>query len=266
MTIVVGIRCADGIVVGTDSTFTIEIPHVNPDYRGEPTIAQPGRKLYVFDHVIVAASGPLGDIQRFAAIVKRAWGTDSGKLSKKAAIEIGAELSKLGQEDFESTHLKAARIAALVACATTSGPVLLEFELGRFQPEVKEPDGLWHSCIGIAQPTGDPFLAFLRKTVLRGNTPTFEEAKLIAFWSIQHACDVSPGGVGKPIQMAVIDRQDSTKKSQNVKWKARELNSDELGETEGAVKSAESYMAGCLDAAPGAVIPPPNPAPEPLAS
>ncbi len=54
MTPIIGIRCSNGIVIGSDGAATLSA-------LGQPTATQPTPKLDVFDNkVIVGVSGPFG--------------------------------------------------------------------------------------------------------------------------------------------------------------------------------------------------------------
>ena len=66
MTLVVGIRCTDGVIIGTDSAVT--------SATGQAlTIMQPSKKITIVgDHIILAGTGELGLGQRFADILQKA--------------------------------------------------------------------------------------------------------------------------------------------------------------------------------------------------
>ena len=70
MTVVVGIRCTDGVVIGTDSAMTF-----GPSEQ-QLTIEQPYRsKIDIIDsHIIVAGTGQIGLGQRLASEVEKLWG------------------------------------------------------------------------------------------------------------------------------------------------------------------------------------------------
>ena len=53
MTLVVGVRCADGVVMGADSAATF-------GGAGTPTVTQPVRKLDVIDEEVIVVLGVSG--------------------------------------------------------------------------------------------------------------------------------------------------------------------------------------------------------------
>ena len=69
MTAIVGIRCKDGVVIGTDSSTTFG------DARVLRTIEQPtGHKLEIIDDtLIVTGTGYVGHQQRFCEVVRKLW-------------------------------------------------------------------------------------------------------------------------------------------------------------------------------------------------
>ena len=69
MTVVVGIRCTDGVVIGTDSAMTFGLS------AQQLTIEQPYHSKIdvVENHIIVAGTGHIGLGQRFAYEVKKLW-------------------------------------------------------------------------------------------------------------------------------------------------------------------------------------------------
>ena len=63
MTLIVGILCGDGVVVGADRAATSA-------YQGRPVIEQPTRKISIIDdNIILATSGEVGLGQRFRYVV-----------------------------------------------------------------------------------------------------------------------------------------------------------------------------------------------------
>ena len=82
MTLVIGIRCADGVVMGADSAATFGgIP---------PTITQPIRKLDVVDgKVIVGMSGHKGIHQLHIDSISRLWEKKKpGKNAKQTVADV----------------------------------------------------------------------------------------------------------------------------------------------------------------------------------
>ena len=155
MTILVGLLCEDGVVIGSDSSATF----VRSDRQ--PTIEQPTKKVQIVEgRAILAASGAIGLGQRFHAVVEQYW--KDGKNKRKDRIQIGKELCTAGLNDFRSTFLDRANLGAILAFSSGDDFHLCEFEAGSFQPEFKNED-LWYVSMGSGQQLCDPFLGLMRK-------------------------------------------------------------------------------------------------------
>ena len=72
MTLVVGILCKDGVVIGADSAITFGLS------SQQPTIEQPYSKkiTVILDQVIIAGTGAVGLGQRFAETTAKLWEGD----------------------------------------------------------------------------------------------------------------------------------------------------------------------------------------------
>ena len=236
MTLVVGIRCNDGIVIGTDSAMTFG---PTPEH---PTIEQPlRRKIDVIqDSVIVAGTGFLGLGQRFVDIVRKGWnGKIEGlneKLFDKEGIDVGRVLSQITTNDFKQTGVQVQQVSygALLAAPCKKKPELIEFRIKDFQPEVKDKDN-WYVSMGSGQFVADPLLGFVRKTFWGDDPPNLQDGIFAATMVLKLGCEMTPMGVSAPIQMAVLDKN---KKGFN----ARHITDEERTEHEASVDSAIEYF------------------------
>lgn len=230
MTILIGVLCKDGVVIGSDSSATF-------DAGGFRTIEQPTRKIDIIDgKIIVAGTGQVGLGQRFSYQIKKAW--DEKKFADKHHIEISKIMSALGITDFSSTMAKQGEYAALVAFPVKNQGHLCEFSLNGFQPEFKT-EHLWHVSAGSGQLIVDPFLGLMRHVFWpKGQPNTYQDGIFLAVWALQHAIELNPGGVNGPMQIAVL-AQDGA----NIK--ARMLEDGEITEhidnVEGAIEQLRIY-------------------------
>ena len=237
MTAIVGIRCTDGVVIGSDSSATFG------DGGALKTIEQTTTKKIeiIADHVIVAGTGYVGHMQRFTAMVTALW--DAKGFTNKPELEIGKMLGSSALKEFDQTHVAdKAQFSALVAFAANDRPALCELPGGRamFQPEIKKPDDLWFTSAGSGQGITDPFLALFRKVFWPNGAPALQGGIFTALWALQHACEVNPGGINLPVKIAVLARDKG-------KLKARMLSDAELAEHENMVAEATKHMAGFRD-------------------
>ena len=226
MTILVGIICKDGIVIGADSASTFSDGQL-------PTIEQPVQKIDIIDnHVIVAGTGQVGLGQRFKSIVEKGW---SNKVFQKDYLDVGKSIAGETIKDFASTNVQRNQYGALLAFPSKNNHYLCEFSCMDFQPEFKEIKKIWYVSMGSGQRIADPFLGFLRTTFWHDGSPNHQDAIFAAVWTLQHAIQLNPGGVNEPIQIAVL-------KARNAKLEARFLTEDELAEHRQNVKDAVSHL------------------------
>lgn len=224
MTVLVGVFCKDGVVVGADSAATFSSGQLR-------TIEQKIKKIEIIaDRVIVAGTGQIGLGQRFAAVVDKAW---KENVFQNSPIEIGKRLSALAIQDFSSTQAPK-ELGALVAFPCQQRPMLCEFSVESFQPELKN-DRLWYVSMGSGQPIADPFLGFIREVMWHDGLPTHQEAVFAVTWTISQAIKLNPGGVNGPIQIAVLSVQEG-------KLAARELSAAEIDEHQQSVDGAVEHL------------------------
>jgi hypothetical protein len=240
MTAIVGIRCADGVVIGADSSATFGDGHALRTIE-----QQTGHKLEIIGgKLIVAGTGYVGHQQRFCEVARKLW--NEKKLSGVSAIEGAKLIAQAGVNDFSQTipgpHLATGiQYAALVAYPAGGQPCLCELpgRLG-FQPEVKQPDDLWFASAGSGQPITDPFLAMLREVFWHDGPPNVQGGIFTAYWALKHACDLNPGGIKEPIDIAVLE----FKKGQ---LEARKLAQEELDEHSNVVDDAKLHLRSFRD-------------------
>ena len=230
MTILVGIKCKDGVVIGADSSATmVQAPNLR-------TIEQKVKKISVIgNRVIVAGCGQGGLGQRFTAVMKSAW-EHKDKPFNMPAQEVVKYLARHAIEDFRYTGLTNVEFGALVAFPTAHKSNLCEFALGDFQPELKTDDSLWYVSMGSGQLITDPFLGFMRRVFWKDGLPSSQEGIFAVYWALQNAIEINPGGINEPMQIAVLGPD---KKG---KLFARLLEEAELAEHKNSVEAAIAHL------------------------
>ena len=119
MTLLVGIRCTDGVVVATDAAATFGV-------TGRYTITHPLIKIDIIDDaVIVATTGQVGLGQRFREIVGELY---RSKELKGSPISWAKTMCTKTLQDFASTGLNAGGLGALVAFSQKREQFLCEFQ------------------------------------------------------------------------------------------------------------------------------------------
>lgn len=238
MTIIIGLLCQDGVVIGSDSSATFASGNTR-------TIEQQIKKVCIIDeHIIVAGTGQVGLGQRFQAIVETYW--REGKFRNKSSIDAVKELSGLGIRDFASTNAKMGEYGALLAFAANESFGLCEFALNDFQPELKTADSLWYVSMGSGQVITDPFLGLMRKVFWKDKPPRISEGIFAVYWALEHTIELNPGGINGPIQIGVLSRDSRG-------FRAHLLEENELSEHSENIKGAIDHLAKYKDMLQGKV-------------
>ncbi len=254
MTVLVGICCKDGVVVGSDSSATF-------GNLGAPTIEQPTRKLdVVADSLILAGTGQIGLNQRFCAQLAAMQAAGSGEkgFTGLDPVEVGKRMSIAGINDFGFTQAPKGQYGALVAFRTRKLLQLCEFAVNDFQPELKN-ERIWYASMGSGQGIADPFLGFIRKTFWQGGMPNLAEGIFAAAWTLKHTIDLNPGGVNGPIHLATLTWVDGKVGERHI---AQFLDEGQIAQHLESVAEAERYLAdfrtvlGGNKAAPDVPLPP----------
>jgi hypothetical protein len=252
VTIIVGVRCTDGAVIGADSMATSS---AGPQRLIQ--ILSDDKINIVGGRVIIACTGAVGLGQRFHGVVRTAW---DKKTFQKSSMECAREISRSTRQDFEYTavpHLPAQQgglcFGALMAAPMEGSAQLIEFGSLDFQPEIKK-DRLHFVSMGSGQVLADPFLAFVSRVLWGEKPPDVQTGAFGLYWVLSHTIQYAPGGVGKPIKIAILKKEKGD-------WVARSVEGDELQEPEQHVVEIEKLIAGY----PKAIIegakatPPPEP-------
>jgi 20S proteasome alpha/beta subunit len=241
MTVLVGILCSDGVVIGSDSAATY-----GPSVQLK-TIEHFGAvKVEVFnDSVITACTGSVGLAQRANFVVSELINT--GKTAAAVAVSVGVRVSKAVVANFRETEAiqqthssNGWGIGMLLALQVSGEPQLIEFDPTLFQPEIK---GQRHPTkgdrinrfvsMGSGQLLADPFLAHAYRLLFGEKIPTVAQARLLVAWTIDHVIRYNTGGIGGDIQIAVLQKQEK-------KWVASYIDA---GEVQQQCHDLESYIA-----------------------
>jgi 20S proteasome alpha/beta subunit len=203
LTILVGVRCTDGVVIGADSMVTSSA-------GASPLVQEPiAEKLQlVGSKAILACTGSVGLAQRVKIIADEMW---KKKQFSGAGMKVATTLAGLALQDFGSSHVQkhpqaGINFGALMAMVVENEPYLVEFGSTDFQPEMKQ-DTLFCVSMGSGQLLADPFLAFVKRVLWKDKMPDVERAKIGVYWALSYTCGLAAGGVGGTLKLGVLKRQ-----------------------------------------------------------
>jgi 20S proteasome alpha/beta subunit len=208
LSLIIGIRCIDGIVVAADSAATF-------GSMGHSTIRQTAKKIKrPVDQVICGIAGTAGLGQQFIGCLRDLWEADIFKdISRHDAMRrIGKEFFQYSQPLIEAASTAKdlfGRVAweeavghAIIAMPLKDGPALFWFNEMCTPEEVT--DDLPFVSIGSGRMIADPFLAFIKRVIWSDQTPTLSVGLLSAVWTLNHAIETNAGGVAKPMQVVTL--------------------------------------------------------------
>ena len=240
MTLIVGIRCSDGVVLGADGAATL-----GDAAFAQPTVIQPVAKLHIVsDRIIMGVSGQVGLGQLYSDSVKRA----GQRLAKGSLANLQRELHQAIKSDSEQAVQAAVLWAKLnpqaaISLAATTSLVAI---IGEGRPQLIQcnqvgqaeaaTDDLPYVSIGSGQSLADPFLAFLRQVFWPDSPPRLAQGIFAVVWTLTHSIRVAPGGVSEPIQVMTLTN-DKGKPSAQV------LQDVELQEHRQSVDAAERHLS-----------------------
>ena len=252
MTVLIGVLCNDGVVIGSDSSATFSAGPVR-------TVEQPAMKTFVIaGDVLVAGTGQVGLCQRFCHITEQV--RRSGDFLANHRNNIAKAICSSVIQDFSETQAPKGEFGAMVAFPSDAGVELCEFAANDLQPEFKTSD-CWFVSMGSGQLIADPFLGLLRRVFFDGAQPQVSEGIFATLWALQHAFELNTGGIQGPPQIGVLRRNSA------MQWQARLLDDDELQEHANNIDQAERHLGDYRRIMSGAINnelqPPTSQPPEP---
>lgn len=212
MTLIVGVKCSDGVVLGADGAATFG------NIEGY-TIKQPTKKLcLVGSSVIVGFSGAVGLGQFVTVAVDNVWQEMKALTTNSAdnlRVKLTAELRKYVMPEIEAAAhaqqlyglaargpAQCATLVAMPSFAQSRRAFLFEFDQQCASEEKVEAGSF--VAIGSGQRIADPFLAFLKRVFWSTRAPTVADGRFAVVWTLYHTIEVNPGGVALPIQVMTL--------------------------------------------------------------
>jgi 20S proteasome alpha/beta subunit len=254
MTLIVGIKCEKGIVLGADGAATYGV-------LGTPTIRQPVKKKLrcMGTQVVVGVSGSVGLGQRIAGEVEaiQKFGIPGDEKNRKQLHQckphevmgflrhalwniVGKELeiARVTAQTLGAAALNSALMQAVVVLLVGNEPCLFHFDQQGSAEQAT--DDLPFVAIGSGQLIADPFLAFIRRLFWQEQIPTIEQGVFAAVWSIQHTIKTNAGGVGPPIQIVIFRKVGQGK---DEAWRAQEMPKEFNEERLQSIEALEGDIA-----------------------
>lgn len=245
MTLIVGILCTNGVVMGADGAATLG------DSR-QPTVRQKIKKISIINNeAIFGTSGQIGLAQQFIWEIKHKWKKEEKEVpfyrrhGKEKCLKDPEEIEELLAEAFLphiQHRVKAATSTfgesvdaigeSLMAMPFGDKPYLFQFNK-QTSSEMSSED-LPFVTIGSGRLIADTFLAFLKDVFWKNRQPTLSDARFATLWTLEHAIENAPAYLGEPPQLVVLEKNDG--------WRARELSKEELEEHRMHIDAAKDAL------------------------
>lgn len=226
MTILVGVKCTDGIVIGADSMTTSAM---GPNPLVQAPIAE--KLQLVGNKAILACTGAVGLAQRVKIVADEMWNKKqfTGSGMGTATNLAGQVLTNFGSSHVQKHPQLGINFGALLAMVVQDVPYLVEFGSVDFQPELKEGKH-FYVAMGSGQVLADPFLAFVKRVLWKDKMPDVEQAKIGIYWVLNYTCGQAVGMVGGDLKLGVLRRQ-------GVDWTAAIQDTQEQAQYVAALES-----------------------------
>jgi hypothetical protein len=217
VTLIIAVKCHDGVVVGADSAATLGV-------RGAQTVRETVTKLEIIkDALILGVSGPVGLAQRYAAELDHIPKPDFNALAQKPPHDLSTTISGLLWKHAGVEYPRAQMVAQAMGSGTPLVNVihqtLIAFRcraddrLFQFTetcaPEEATKD-LPYVSIGSGQQNADPFLAFIRRIFWPRDMPNLQGGIFATLWALTETTESSPGNVGPPFTLAILESGSET--------------------------------------------------------
>ena len=244
MTLIIGVRCGDGVVIGSDSVST----YASPD--GQRTIEQDtGTKIRILQNsVLYASAGAVGlgqDVLRsldsnWKTITRRPrYHTVKGGIADRIAGEINAYARRMEETlvvaNREQQYVTKLGIGFIVALPISDQFHLLTFD-AHGNPE-EYTSRMPIVTIGSGQAQADPFLAFVKRVAWNDQRPeTVKQGIVGVLWTLRYVMARNSAlGVGGQMSIGVLE-------TANNDWRASVLVGDRLSLYVDAINDTEQAI------------------------
>ncbi len=213
MSLIVGIRCADGVVIAASGPASL------PSADGRPAARQEARRLRVVaGQAVLGVAGHDGLAQEMALSLERCLvgpdRRDSAEDVLRAKIRdaLAAPIQRTFAIHGTLQGLPGLGISSqdyAISHSILAIPLHRTLRLYAFDPEcslTEITDELRCAAVGSARYAAEPFLAFLRRVLIGNDSPTLATGELAAYWTVHQAIRNRVAGLTYPIQLISVTR------------------------------------------------------------
>jgi 20S proteasome alpha/beta subunit len=238
MTLIVGIKCTDGIVMGADSAQTMQ------GYMHQST-----KKLATIGEDLVIGSSGAGCVAhqlRWALEAAASNGAIDTKDLRSAARSLKRQMLPVIKQNYEVCanlrQISSSPPADPSSESLVAVPVANEVRLFHFNcacSPIEITDDVCFGSIGSGIFAANPFLLLMKRTWWANNQPSVAVGVVATVWALEHAIQTSSGGVAEPKQLITLT-------CQNGQWKAKEFSPHELVDHHETIRGLENRLGRTL--------------------
>lgn len=257
MTLIVGVLCEDGCVIGADRQAT-------HGAMGQQTVGQPTTKVKIIEgNTLIATSGKVGMGQQFSALVERKHKEIGGRNYHSFDKAFQKDLRDIINPALETAHRAIPVVGhqAAMSDAVCCGLLATKFKDGLRVIEISPQGGLEaltndipFVCLGSGKSNADPFLRYIWSVLFDDGMPTIQQGVLAAYWTVKTAIALKSPGVGFSVDVFTLAPDGDA-------HTATQYSDAALSEHDDFIAAAESALRQIKDATKGgdvgAAEPPP---------
>jgi hypothetical protein len=216
MTILVGILCDEGIVIGSDGMASLGDVG---SFVGLGNI----KTHVVLNKLIVSCAGRddlmtefinFLNLNYYKFIIESEYSEDVFYLANKIGQEFARYMvdaikllpSELNAKLLQEITENGFTFGALIALVFKNKHYLISYD-NRLRPNLLRENGIWHKIIGTGYVVAEPSVHLVKKLLNIHSKPNLNRAQLLSYWTIAHAIEVSSGGIGGVISIFTLGKQ-----------------------------------------------------------
>ena len=217
MTILVGILCQDGVVIAADGM-------ASQNLGTTPFVGISNLKVHpINDDLIVACAGDDNLMTHFICFLKSNYLTifkeHQAKSSNVLALmtELGGKFAhhimniyrqypaEWYSQVLETFNRNGFSFQAVIALHFNHNHYMFSYD-NRFNAMMLRDNGIWHIILGSGHLVANPSIHLVKKILNIKLMPKVDRGQILAYWTVSHAIDVSSGGIGGEIKIAVLQK------------------------------------------------------------
>lgn len=232
MTLIIGVKCSNGIVIGADSA----VVQGNIRYTTD-------KIKKISESVVIGTAGFLDLSQKVEEIFKLKY--LEGKLSN---LNPHTAIEEINNAFYQAVRNDWTIAIEAIKCFGQANNLIFQGLTALSVQNNLRLYNTWYECrtyeittsnpiitIGSGSTNADSFLTFIHRVLLNKKVPTITDGVFLTLWALQHAILISAGDVCGPPKILTMENKDDA-------IKTIEMCEDDFKETYDFIKEVELYI------------------------